>query len=250
MEEMEEFSMPILKAVKKTTYNAIVQKANLNLNKSPVKLNIGRSQSFKKVSNFIPRLKPRKSNFFPSPLKLNLINNLNKNNVELEKQLSGDEIEIISNNSPCSSMSSADLDNSEEGEGGSIKKKNIKKEFNIEAFPKISSKNLLENFESDNLLDCDSFTKEYKNMKTFRRKMMQIKYKAIIPKFKETEEYIPDNFINTFDISVKKYENEDNFQRNIYSSVNFFDNKINIAAKTKSIFDVLSSTSKKKNQEI
>ena len=244
---MEEFNFPILKAVKKTTYNSIVHIAKLNNSSEEIK--IARSQSFKKITNFAPKLKPRKSTFIPTPLKLNQNNNLGKENEEAEKQLSGDEIEIISNDSSCS-ITSSDFENSLEGEGGSIKKKNMKKEFKMKPYLKISSNNVFENMELDNLEDYDSNTKEFNNIKAFRKKMMKIKSKAIISKFRETEEKIPDHYKNIFNLGLKKNENELNLLSNLYSAVNLFDNKNNINEKTKSIIDFLSNSSKKNNQEI
>ena len=118
MEEEEEisFNLPILKAVKKTTYNGKINKARLNINPggSPIQKSLARSQSFKKILNFVPRLKPRKSTFVPTPLKLNIVNKEKDDN---DKQLSGDEIEFIdSESSSSSSLSSSNMNNTSEEE--------------------------------------------------------------------------------------------------------------------------------------
>ena len=74
--------------------------------------------------------------------------------------------------------------------------------------------------------------------------MCQIKIRIGSNKFKETEEIIHDEFRNNFDIGLKKFEKEKEF--NLYGSVNYFENKENIKPKGRSIFDVISKGDRKK----
>ena len=65
-------SLPQLRAVKKTTYNSIITQTLINPEHTPVKFKDSfKSQSFKKITNFVPKLKPKKSTFAPTPLTLN-----------------------------------------------------------------------------------------------------------------------------------------------------------------------------------
>lgn len=79
MEEIKK-SFQILKALKKTTYNSLINQALLN-NIKPENKNIGgpRSKSFKKITRFVPNLQPKKSTLMPTPLKLNNQNKYFKN---------------------------------------------------------------------------------------------------------------------------------------------------------------------------
>jgi len=263
MEEEEEeisFNLPILKAVKKTTYNGIINKARLNINPggSPIQKSLARSQSFKKILNFVPRLKPRKSTFVPTPLKLN---NVNKEKDDNDKQLSGDEIEFIDReSSSSSSLSSSEMNNTSEEEEKDKEKKIIKeikeikidKAFNISNINNSSSN--IEKIESNNIDDDnDSFylneiiendkKAKHKNIKNMRKKMSHIKAKLDPFKFKETEGIVHDNFKNNFDIGLKNYEKEDDYNNKKHASINAFDIKsIDKKVKSKSIFDVLSNS--------
>ena len=259
---MDEIKMDfqILKAVKKTTYNGFINQARLNINPENVpiqKMSVHRSQSFKKIPNFVPKLKPKKSAFIPAPLKLNNLSQSHKQKKEdFDKQMSDDELEIISNSSD-SSISSSDMENSCDEED--TDKKNNK----IGLIFKNSSTNFIEDLdlkdkEKDN--NCDSFIlneiKEVienneenidinKNMKLLRKKMAQIKAKAGINKFKETEGIIHEKFKNNYNIGFKNNEKDGKFKGNLHFSINIFQNK---KPKSKIIFEVL-SISKKPNKK-
>ena len=240
----------ILKAVKKTTYNGVINQIKLKIDpeNSPIqKKNAPRSQSFKKIQNFVPTLKPKKSTFFPAPLKLNNLSPCHKLKKEddFDKQISDDE--FISDSD--SSISSSDMENSSKEDTEPIKNK-------IGIIFKKSSTNFMEDLdlkdkenEDD---DSDSFIlneiKEVnendedkiemnKNMKIFRKKMTQIKVKARKIKFKETEEIISEKFKNKFNIGLKNNEKNGKFKENFHISVNIFEKK---KPKSKSIFEVLS----------
>ena len=248
---MEEFksNFHILKAVKKTTYNGIIIQTKLNLNSEsePVKLNACRSKSFKRVTNFVPNIKPRKSTFAPTPLQLNKHNNNFREEDELEKQLSDNEIKIVENNSSCSSLSSSQLNNLS---GEEMDKKDKRKENVIEPIKKNSSCNIIEKISLNNFEKEDDFLyinenrneDVNKNMKALRKKMSNIKAKVGIFKYKETEEIVSDNLKKNFDVGPKKYENEEeNIPTNLHGSIKFFENNNNLfsKAKSKSIFEVL-----------
>lgn len=241
----------VLKAVKKNTYNSINKLVNLNANEDKKKNIIQRSISLKNFHNFVPNLKPKKSTFVPTPLKLNPENKIFKEKDDFDnKQLSEDEIEIVDDGSSCSSLSSSDLDSSfNEEEIDEAKDRELKTELLLKNdVEKIESKDADSNCDSFNLYDIkecidleDGKSPEVnKNMKGLRRRMSQIKAKADIVKSKEANEIISDNFKNNFDIGLKKNEESDD-KRNLYCSVNFFDHKFgNIKPKSKSIFEVIS----------
>ena len=241
MEEIKSH-LPKLKAAKKTTYSAIVNQVHLNINpeNEPIK-NVGgpRSQSFKKIASFVPNLKPKKSTFIPPVLKLNLQNKLpskEKDDTEIDKQMSEDEIEFIDNSSSSScSISSSDMENENES---------------IEDFEKKDTENKIENNNKFKLEEIKEFLDDEeqnieinKNMKNLRRKMSQIKARVVI-KNKESEETIHDKFKNNFDIGLKDYEKE-NEVNTLHGSINRSEHKKNNEKpKTKSIFEVLASGKK------
>jgi len=243
MEKIKE-SLPQLKAVKKTTYNSIITLSYINPENTLLELkDTYKSQSFKKITNFVPQLKPRKSTFVPTPLKLNTeqkhISEKEKEDDE-EKQMTGDEIKIIDSSS--SSISSSDINLSDDDSENKIKEnKNTSPDMNVK----------LESDLKENNNDSDSFyleevknTGANENIKILRKKMCQIKIRIGSNKFKETEEIIHDEFRNNFDIGLKKFEKEKEF--NLYGSVNYFENKENIKPKGRSIFDVISKGDRKK----
>ena len=248
---MEEFksNFQMLKAVKKSTYSGIIKLAKLSLNSEsdPVKINACRSQSFKRITNFVPNIKPQKSTFAPTPLQLNKQNNNFHKEEEIEKQLSDDEIKIVEINSSCSSLSSSQLNNSS---GEEMDKEDKRKENTIEPIKKNSSCNIIGKISSNNIeKECDFlYLNENrnedinKNMKALRKKMSNIKAKVGIFKYKETEEIVSDNLKKNFDVGPKKYENEEeNIPTNLHGSIKFFENNNNLfsKAKSKSIFEVL-----------
>ena len=264
---MEDLSLniPIIKAVKKTTYSGRIKKARLNINpeNAPVQ-GYTRSQSFKNITRFVPRIMPRKSTFVPTPLKLN-----KKKEDEDEKQLSEDEVKIIESDS-SDSVAFSDLNNSsdeeaknEKGKKKHINKnkvKNIEKEKDKEKEDdkEINKDNVnicinLEKIEFNNIEnDADLFNlndnEEHKNLRAARRKMSQIKAKAGKIKFKEAKDIISDNFKNSFDIDLKENDQpEEYLTPKMHASVNFFGE--NNKPKTKSIFDVLSNSKKKNDNE-
>ena len=243
----------ILKAVKKITYNGIINQAKLNINpeNAPIqKMSVPRSQSFKNIPNFVPKLKPKKSAFIPAPLKLNNLSPCHKKKKEedYDKQISDDEIEFISNSD--SSISSSDIENSSNENTDQKNNQNS-------AFFKNSSNNYIEDLE---LKDCDSFKlneiKEVseneddnieinKNMKLLRKKMAKIKIKAGINKFKEAEGIVHEKFKNNFNIGLKNNEKEGKFKDTLHISINVFQKK---KPKSKSIFEVLSVSKKSKKK--
>lgn len=228
-------SLPQLKAVKKTTYNSIINHSYLNPENTPFELkNTYKSQSFKKITNFVPKLGPKKSTFVPSPLKLNIDKkHISEKEDDYEKQMTGDEIKIIDSSS--SSFSSSDINLSDDDSENKTKEyKNTSLDMNVK-------------FESDLKEisnESDSFYLDVKNietnenMKILRKKMCQIRIRIGSNKFKEAEEVIHDDFKNNFDIGLKKYEKEK--EVNWYGSVNLLQNKENIKPKCRSIFEVIS----------
>ena len=243
MEEIKSH-LPKLKAVKKTTYSAIINQTHLNINpeNEPLK-NVGgpRSQSFKKIVSFAPKLKPKKSTFIPPALKLNLLNKLpskEKDDAEIDKQKSEDEIEIIDNSSSSNcSISSSDMENENEP-SEEIEKKDTKDK--IENNNNFKLEEIKESFDDDEEHNIEI----NKNMKNLRRKMSQIKARVAIIKNKESEETVHDNFKNNFDIGLKDYEKE-NEVNTLHGSINRSEHKKNCGKpKTKSIFEVLSSGKK------
>lgn len=253
MEEID-IKIPIIKAVKKATYNGIINQAHLNINPEnyPIKkMILYKSHSFKKITNFVPNLKPKKSTFMPTPLKLN--NNYNINYIEKEnnddKQLSGDEIQIIDSDSSCSSLSSSNMNNTSGEEKG--KDKENKQEINFEISKNNNSTSNIEKIESNDIDDdCDSFqlneiqeNTERKKITKMRKKMSQIKAKFGFSKFKESGGIIHDNFKNNFNIGLKQFEEENDFHLLKHCSINAFENKKDHKKPlTKSILDVLSNS--------
>ena len=241
---------PILKAVKKTTYNAIVNKAKLNINPENDPINnftISKSHSFKKISNFVPILRPKKSTLVPAPFKLNKqspILNKKKEKDDLGKRLSDDEFILNENSSDSdsSSVSSSDMDNSslENSEKKKYKKAESKKNLIFDSLNLNEIKELSENEENQNN-DLN------KNMKIFRKKMMQIKSKEGIIKYKETEENVHDNFKNIFNIGLKEFEEKEEMPNYLHISTNNFI-KDKLRPQIKSIFEIL-SISKKNTQK-
>ena len=258
--EENDLNLHILKAVKKTTYNAVINKSlNINPENSPIKTGFTRSHSFKKILNFVPQLKPRKSTFIPTPLKLNNNNNLNKIKEDDEKKLSGDEIQFIDSDS-SSSLSSSDMNNtSEEGKDKDDKKNEneIKKQLVFDnKNVSVNIEKIESNIDIDD--DCDSlYLNEIKDntdtgkknkkpigMKNMRKKMSQIRAKIEYNKFKETEGVIHDNFKENYDIGLKKYEKEEDYHSNFHGSLNVMESKKKgkKISQPKSIFEVLSNS--------
>lgn len=258
---MEEFksNFQALKAVKKSTYSGIIKLAKLSLNSEsePVKINACRSQSFKRITNFVPNIKPQKSTFAPTPLQLNKQNNNFHKEEEIEKQLSDDEIKIVEINSSCSSLSSSSQLNNSSGE--EMVKEDKRKENTIEPIKKNSSCNIIGKINSNNIekegdflyLNENRNEDVNKNMKVLRKKMSNIKAKVGIFKYKETEETVSDNLKRNFDVGLTKYEKEDeNIPTNFHGSIKFFADNSNVLAKakSKSIFEVLTKkVSEKEN---
>ena len=77
-------------------------------------------------------------------------------------------------------------------------------------------------------------------------KMMQIKSKAGIIKYKETEESVHDTFKNNFHIDLKNYEEEEGVPNYLHIPINKFDifKKDKSEHKAKSIFEILSISKK------
>lgn len=262
MEDIK-LSLPQLKAVKKITYNAILNQSHLNINRdnSPLKLyrNL-KSQSFKTIDNFVPKLKLLKSTFIPVPLRLNdetkNFSSKGKEKEDINKQMSGDEIDY---DEDSSSISSSDMDSSEE-DSLEIKIKEKDKDDEIvynnnsnsinekidahlnEKVDEYDKNNYDDLYVSKHKYSNESWYKNNcdinKNIKSLRKKMSKIKARVGISKLKETEEFIRDNFKNNFGIGLKKYEK--NNELSLYSSVNILENKENIKPRIRTIFEVIS----------
>lgn len=267
---MEDLSLnvPIIKAVKKVTHSGIVKKARLTLNpeNDPVQGFI-RSQSFKNITKFVPRIMPRKSTFIPTPLKLNNHDNIiHKKKDEDEKQLSEDEVKIIESES-AGSLASSDINNSSNEEieeqinknkdKEDNKKKEDDKDINKDKDNNNTLNNNIEKIEPLNIEnDADSLNlndmEEHKSLRAVRRKMSLIRVKAGKIKSKETKDIISDNLKNAFDFDLKKTEKKEGetIRPKMHASMNFFgENKSNVKQKTISIFEVLSSSKKKKDDD-
>ena len=259
----EDLELPIRSVIKKTTFNGEISPSKYNLkNSSPIKkLDVLRSHSAKKITIFVPHLKPRKSTFVPTPLKLS--QNFNVNSIKKEKednkQLSDDEIEIIGNsNSSHSSVSSSDLGNSSNEENleekiktnpimknndipEEIKAKSILKNFDVPGDKKIYSNKLEETFDSFASGE-EKINEDVNNtIRTLRRKMLHMKSKAKI-KNKETDETLPNNLLKNFDLELKKEDKSNNIH-DYHCSVNLFPTP-NQKPKPKSIFEVISHSNK------
>ena len=208
---------------------------------TPLKLKDSfKSQSFKKITKFVPKLKPKQSTFVPTPLRLNTEKkHISEKEDNDEKQLTEDEIKIIDSSS---SISSSDINLSDDDSENKIKEdKNTSPDINAK-------------FETDlkeNNNDSDSFyleevknTDTNENIKILRKKMCQMKFRVGSNKFKESEEVIHDEFRNNFDIGLKEYKKEEEI--NLYGSANFFESKGNIKPKSRSIFEVISKGNRKK----
>lgn len=250
MEEIK-LSFPILKAVKKTTYNSINNHVNFGINGDKIKNSIiPRSKSSKKIDNFVPNLKPKKSTFMPTPLKLNKDNKVLKEKDELEtRQLSEDENEL-EDESSCSSLSSSDIDNSfNEEDLDEVKNKEVTIEPLLKNnITKNQSKGLdikKDSFNLNEIKECNELEENVnpeiiKNIKGLRKKMSQIKAKVDILKSKEVQEIVNNNFKNIFDFGVNKDE-EVSYSGKLHSSINIDKNKSsNFKPRTKSIFEVIS----------
>lgn len=225
---MNEIKFSLPKTVKKTTYNEVINNANRKIipSNSPNEgKQIYRSKSFKHITNFVPKLKPKKSTYIPTPLRLNNTSsnyNLNKEKKETDKQLSEDEIDVIeesdSSNYSSSSMSSSYINTSED-EDEEIKTKNKESKGTIEKNDENCDIN-------DNKEKNKNQYKENQDIKLLKEKESHLKENIK----KETEELVPENLINNCDI--KKSEKEPN-------TINY-EKKNNIKPRPKSIFEVIS----------
>jgi hypothetical protein len=221
MDEMK-YGLSMLKTVKKTTYNEIINQTNRKIipSNSPNKeKQIYRSKSNKNLNNFVPKLRPKKSTLVPTPLKLNNINKnckLNKEKEQICKKYTNGQNHIIeeSDSSYCSSssMSSSSIDLSEDDEFKN-EKKDLEDSFEIH--------------DDNNIINDNKENKENENIKSLSKKKP---FKLRKQKSKETEEFLPENCLNNCDI--KEGEKEDNTIE--------CEKKIDIRPKTKSIFEVIS----------
>lgn len=173
MEKIME-SLPQLRAVKKTTYNSIITQTLINPEHTPVKFKDSfKSQSFKKITNFVPKLKPKKSTFAPTPLTLNKENKyISEKEDDDEKKMTEDEIKVI--DSSFSSISSSDINLSDDDSENKIKE-------NKYTSPDIDVKFKSDSKENNN--DSDSFyleeiknTVENENIKILRKKCAKLKF--------------------------------------------------------------------------
>lgn len=242
--EDHDLALSIKKIVKKVTFSEVFDDSKFNLkNTSPIKKSgLSRSHSDKKITVFVPRLKPRKSTFVPNPFKLSQNFNLNsiKKEKEDKKQLSDDEIEIIDNsNSSHSSISSSDLNSFKEDPEIKNKAKSTLKKNDIPESKKMYSNKLEETFDSFASGEEKINEDIYSSMRFLRRRMSHMKSKTKI-KNKETDETLPDNLIKNFDLELKKEDKKNNDIKEYHYSLNLFPPK----PKTKSIFEVISHSTK------
>ena len=226
---MNEIKFSLPKTVKKTTYNEVINTANRKIipsNPPNEGKPVYRSKSFKHITNFVPILKPKKSSYLPTPLRLNDTSsnfNLNKEKNETDKQSREDEIDVIeeSDSSDCSSSSmSSSFINTSEDEDEEIKAENKESKGTIEKNDENCDTN--DNKEEKN----NSQDKENEDKKLLKEKESHLKENIK----KETEELVPENLINNCDI--EKSEKEPN-------TINYEKNN-GIKLRPKSIFEVIS----------
>ena len=219
---MNEIKFSLPKTVKKTTYNEVINTANRKIipsNPPNEGKPVYRSKSFKHITNFVPILKPKKSSYLPTPLRLNNTSanfSLNKEKNENDKQSNEDEIDVIeesdSSDYSSSSMSSSFINTSED-EDEEIKAENKESKGTIEKNDENCDTN--DNKEEKN----NSQDKENEDIKLLKENIK-----------KETEELVPDNLINN--CNIEKSEKEAN-------TINY-EKKNGIKPRPKSIFEVIS----------
>ena len=251
-----------ISTVKKATFNSVITQVHLKINTEKGHIQkefITRSQSFKKVTKFVPTLKPKKSTFIPTPLKLDSqINEKEEEKDDFDKQKSDDEIQIIDDEDNSSFLSSSsELENSINEnlkiDKDKEKEKDKDKEEKNRALFKMNSNNNLDNKESKDMDNNivyepieinDIKDDDNKSMRLFRRKMSRLRAKAGLNKSKETEETININFKKSFHIDMKKIEKK--YDSDLYHTFKIMDlyKNENTNQKVKTIFEVISISKK------
>ena len=212
--------------LKKFSLDKIEEESNTN----PTTLY--RSLSLNLPQNFVPHIKPKKSNIKPSPMLLNLKSDiLSKKYYEKLDNLDELSASLEDENS---SISSSDL--SDEGENNNL---NNNIENNLENNIKNNTKN---NFENKNINQENNY-----NISLFRKSMNKIKSKSSKIKYKEAEENIKSNF-NLNNIEIKGLnENDLDLNYNNYIKIPFY-TKNSFQNKGNSILNILELTCNKKNE--
>ena len=194
-----------------------------------------RSLSLNIPINFVPHIKPKKSNIKPSPMLLNLKSDFlfNKNYEKLDNL---NEISASLEDENYS-FSSSDLSDEEENNN----------------FNNNSENNLENNIKNNSEINFDNYKnlkinkESYKNIPLIRKSMNKIKSKSNNIKYKEAEENIKSNF-NLNNIEIKGLnENDLDLNYNNYIKIPFY-TKNSFQNKGNSILNILELTYNKKNE--
>ena len=194
-----------------------------------------RSLSLNIPINFVPHIKPKKSNIKPSPMLLNLKSDIlfNKNYDKL------DNLNEISASLEDENYSFSSSDLSDEEENNNF---NNTSENNLENNNKNNSET---NFDNDKNLKINK--ESYKNISFIRKSMNKIKSKSNNIKYKEAEENIKSNFkLNNIEIKGLN-EKELDFNNTNYNKIEFY-RKNSYQNKGNSILNILQLTCNKKNE--
>ena len=194
-----------------------------------------RSLSLNIPINFVPHIKPKKSNIKPSPMLLNLKSDIlfNKNYDKL------DNLNEISASLEDENFSFSSSDLSDEEENNNF---NNNSDNNLENNIKNNSET---NVDNDKNLKINK--ESYKNISFIRKSMNKIKSKSNNIKYKEAEENIKSNFkLNNIEIKGLN-ENELDFNNTNYNKIEFY-RKNSYQNKGNSILNILQLTCNKKNE--
>ena len=194
-----------------------------------------RSLSLNIPINFVPHIKPKKSNIKPSPMLLNLKSDIlfNKNYDKL------DNLNEISASLEDENFSFSSSDLSDEEENNNF---NNNSDNNLENNIKNNSET---NVDNDKNLKINK--ESYKNISFIRKSMNKIKSKSNNIKYKEAEENIKSNFkLNNIEIKGLN-EKELDFNNTNYNKIEFY-RKNSYQNKGNSILNILQLTCNKKNE--
>ena len=194
-----------------------------------------RSLSLNIPINFVPHIKPKKSNIKPSPMLLNLKSDIlfNKNYDKL------DNLNEISASLEDENFSFSSSDLSDEEENNNF---NNNSDNNLENNIKNNSET---NVDNDKNLKINK--ESYKNISFIRKSMNKIKSKSNNIKYKEAEENIKSNFkLNNIEIKGLN-EKELDFNNTNYNKIEFY-RKNSYQNKGNSILNILQLTCIKKNE--
>jgi hypothetical protein len=233
-------------ALKKMNSETIELKFNNNqlkkfsLDKIEEESNIKSTTLYRSLSsnipiNFVPHIKPKKSNIKPSPMLLNLKSDIlfNKNYDKL------DNLNEISASLEDENFSFSSSDLSDEEENNNF---NNNSDNNLENNIKNNSET---NVDNDKNLKINK--ESYKNISFIRKSMNKIKSKSNNIKYKEAEENIKSNFkLNNIEIKGLN-EKELDFNNTNYNKIEFY-RKNSYQNKGNSILNILQLTCIKKNE--